>query len=298
MRDSCRSSLRAWMVMTLAGCAQPTIQCPGPGTCGGGGGDADADADSDADADTDADADADSDSDADGDGGCATVEFQVTETQEQFIVPDGVRYMAVKAWGAGGNGEGVCEGDDSGLGGFTEAAFEVAPGTPLVVIVGKRGRAGITNEEVVRFGFGSWGGGGLSGVFRGGGPITAADGARALVIAGGGGSAGAPDCAPGGTGNAPDAGGQATMLGSTGADDINGGGGGYSGGSGGARGEPGLGGSGFVDPSALDSVMLSSERGSGIAPRSDEADYDGVAGTGEQSGLIVIHFTCEPPDIF
>jgi hypothetical protein len=264
---------------------------------GGGGGDADGDAD------RGGDGDAGSESNGDGDGDqqddvCATADFEVTETQELFVVPEGVTFMHVKAWGAGGNGEGRCEADDSGLGGFTEAVFAVAPGDELAILVGKRGRAGISGEEIVRFGFGSWGGGGLSGVFRRGDPITESDRDRALVIAGGGGSAGAPDCAPGGTGNADDAGGQDTMLGSAGADEINGGGGGYSGGSGGARREAGRGGSGWVDPSALESVMLFAERGSGLPPRTEDPDWDGVAGTGEQSGSVIIHFSCEPPDIF
>ncbi len=300
---------RAWVVVCAlaatvgsSGCASSvTVDCGTPGGCPEPDGDADADADGAGDGDADADrgdGDADADGDGDGDDVCATADFEVTETQELFVVPDGVTFMHVKAWGAGGNGEGVCENDDSGLGGFTEAVFPVTPGTELAVIVGKRGRAGISGEEIVRFGFGSWGGGGLSGVFRRADPITEADRDRALVIAGGGGSAGAPDCAPGGTGNADDAGGQGTMMGSAGADDINGGGGGYEGGTGGARREAGRGGSGSVDPSAVDSVMLFAERGTGLPPRTDDPDWDGVAGMGEQSGSVVIHFSCEPPDIF
>jgi hypothetical protein len=206
--------------------------------------------------------------------------------------------MHVKAWGAGGNAEAECGGgDDGGLGGFSEAVFEVTPGTPLIVIVGKRGRSGITGEDIVRFGFGAWGGGGLSGVFRGPELINEYDKDKALLIAGGGGSAGAPGCDPGGTGNHPDSGGMPTMMGSMGADEVTGGGGGYEGGTGGERGRAGMGGSGYVDPSALDSRMAYGEPGSGTPPRTDDPDYEAPAATGEQSGLVVIHFTCEEPEL-
>jgi hypothetical protein len=271
--------------------------------------DADADTDSDVDVDADSDTDGDSDLDADIDDGppgdaeadeevfCEEVVSTVTETQEVFTVPPNVRYMHVKAWGAGGNGEGQCAFDDSGLGGFAEAVFEVDPGDPLVIIVGKRGRAGMSGEERVRFGFGDWGGGGLSGVFRGPDLITADDRDRALVIAGGGGSAGAPGCHPGGTGNHPSAGGMPSMQGGPGGDDINGGGGGYEGGAGGARGEPARGGTGYVSSEALDFRLLCSEPGSGRPPRTDDADYDGVAGSGEASGLVITRFVCEEPPL-
>jgi len=117
---------------------------------------------------------------------------------------------------------------------------------------------------------------------------------RALIIAGGGGSAGAPGCHPGGTGNHPTAGGQPTMLGGHGADDINGGGGGLAGGLGGLKGEAGIGGTGHVSGAEW-STMLYSEPGSEAPPRTDDPDYDGVAGAGEQPGLVVIHFSCTPP---
>ncbi len=232
---------------------------------------------------------------------CPSVTFPMTETQVAFAVPDNVRYMHVKAWGAGGNDEGQCGKLDGGLGGFTEAVFEVKPGDPLIVIVGKRGRAGVTGEERARFGFGEWGGGGLSGVFMGRDLITDKDQAKALVIAGGGGSAGAPGCHPGGTGNHPTAGGMPTMQGGTGADEINGGAGGYFGGKGGAKGQASKGGTGYVrnvEPmKALDSRMLYVEALAPKPPRADDPDYDGTAGTPELSGLVVIRFTCGRPEI-
>lgn len=237
-------------------------------------------------------------------GPCASASFQVTETQESFVIPADVTFMHVKAWGAGGNGEGQCAYDDSGLGGYSEGVFEVEGGVPLIIIVGKRGRAGMTGEEQIRFGFGNWGGGGLSGVFLGPELISESSQDKALIVAGGGGGASAPGCNPGGHGNAADAGGEATMLGGVGADDVNGGGGGYEGGSGGPKGIGGKGGTGFVatatvDPRVrhVDSRMLSAAQGDEVPPNTSDADYDGIAGTGEQSGRVVIHFSCEKPNI-
>lgn len=232
--------------------------------------------------------------DGDADAACGSATFKVTETQVVFNVPADVRYMHVKAWGAGGNGEGQCA-LDGGLGGFSEGVFGVKPGDPLIIIVGKRGRAGMTGEDRFRYGFGDWGGGGLSGVFATSVPITEADAAKALLVAGGGGSAGAPGCNPGGTGNHPDAGGQPAMQGGSGADSINGGAGGYRGGKGGLKGKASFGGSGYVSPTALDSRILHVERATGAPPRTDDPDYDSTAGREEQSGLVVIHFTCGPP---
>jgi hypothetical protein len=227
---------------------------------------------------------------------CAAIDFTVTETQELFDVPANVRYMHVKAWGAGGNGELGCSYSNGGRGGYSEAVFEVVPGTPLIVIVGKRGRAGMTSEEIVRFGFGNWGGGGLSGIFLGPDLIDENSSDVALIIAGGGGSAGVPGCDPGGTGNHPDSGGMPTMLGDVGASGFNGGAGGYRGGVGGTVEHSSKGGSGYVDESiALDWKMLYVEPGDNPAPASDDDEYDGVAGTTEQSGLVFIQFICTLP---
>jgi hypothetical protein len=90
------------------------------------------------------------------DESCGEVTFEMTKTQEVFLVPEAVSYMHVKAWGAGANGEGQCAYDDGGLGGFTEGVFQVVPGTELIVIVGERGRAGMTGTEIVKFGFGDF----------------------------------------------------------------------------------------------------------------------------------------------
>jgi uncharacterized protein (TIGR03382 family) len=229
---------------------------------------------------------------------CGAMVFALTDTQEDFVVPDDVRYMHVKAWGAGGNHEGGCDFPDGGVGGFTEAVFAVGPGDELTVIVGHLGRSGTTGESRNRFGFGAWGGGGLSGVFEGHDEIHEEDFDRALVIAGGGGSA-STGCSPGGPGNHTDAGGQETMHGEFGPDglEIVGGGGGYRGGLAGARGVGARGGSGYVAPHAEDSRLLYSTIGDPLPPATDDDDYAEEAGQNERDGRVVIRFECEVPGL-
>jgi len=283
----------AWL---LQGCARS--ESPGDGWPGDGEGDGDGTAgdatdglEEDADT-TDVPVDP-----GDDDAPCAEATFTVSETQETFTVPPYAKYMYVKAWGAGGNGELGCDYANGGLGGFSAAVFEVTSGDPLIIIVGRRGRAGLSSEEIVRFGFGHWGGGGLTGVFRGPDLIDENDSLLAYVIAGGGGGASAPGCAPGGPGNHATAGGMPTMMGGAGADDVNGGAGGYRGGTGGAAGVGGKGGTGYVDPSAIDSLILGGEAGDAAPPRADDEDYDGTAGQTEQNGLIILRFVCDVPPI-
>lgn len=237
---------------------------------------------------------------------CAVLNISVTETEEHFEVPANVRYMHVKAWGAGGNGTAGCNDDgyvlglgNGGRGGYTEAIFSLAAGTPLIVIVGKSGSESSTPSEIVRFGFGLEGGGGLSGIFLGPDPIDEFSSDRALLIAGGGGSAGVgPNCDPGGTGNHPGAGGMPTMLGGDGGAGWNGGGGGYFGGAGGSDELHAMGGTGFVDGSAtVDFPLEYVEPGDNPAPKSDEPEYDDIElyGVTESSGFVHIEFICELP---
>ena len=246
------------------------------------------------------------DSTVDDDEICAEASFPYSNTQELFTVPANARYMHVKAWGAGGNEEhlpGDCPGivDDGGLGGFSEAVFEVSPGAELIIIVGKLGRAGDPTEDRIRFGFGQWGGGGLTGIFLGPEFINENSQDKALIIAGGGGGSGGDCSNPAGTGNHPDSGGETTMLGGEGADGVNGGGGGYEGGTGGPRGGPGMGGMGFVRTEgaygAIDYRMLAAEPGDGVPPKTDDTDYADDAGLYEHNGRIVLHFVCEPPPL-
>jgi hypothetical protein len=242
--------------------------------------------------------------DAGADVVCASQTFPYTDTTVTVVIPAGVRFMQVKAWGAGGNEEMVCAYEDAGMGGYTEAVFEIGsgsglnPGDSLAVVVGQLGRSGLAGDEIARVGFGTWGGGGLSGVFLGAGPVGEGDQVRALVVAGGGGSAGGT-CSPGGPGNHPTyAGGQSTMKGSVGADGPNGGGGGYAGGTGGASGQGGRGGTGYVSPRAARTPILAfAEPGAGVPPGIGDPDYDGTSAGVESDGLVVIKFTCELPPL-
>jgi hypothetical protein len=237
----------------------------------------------------------------DEDAGCFVNSLSFTETTEDFVVPEGARYMWVKAWGSGANGEVGCEYSNGGLGGFTSAVFAVTPGDDFLIIVGGRNWDDPpSGETAIRLGLGHRGGGGLSGVFVGGSLIDADSIARALVIAGGGGgaSASAGACRPGHPGNhTEDAGGMSTMMGGPGGDGVNGGGGGYEGGTGGDTGWGGNGGTGFVHSTALGSTMLNGEVGDPSPPRASDDDYNGVAGNSEEPGLVHSRFVCEIPSI-
>lgn len=248
--------------------------------------------------------------DGEGDAACGTGSFAFADTQEAYTAPLGARFMYVKAWGGGANGEsmGCSFPSDGGLGGYSEAVYELlTTPPPFIVIVGGEGHAGAAGTMF--FGWGQDGGGGLSGVFVGPDTITETDQAKALVVAGGGGGAW-PGCHPGGTGNHPTySGGRTTMLGgrSTSGDElgVNGGGGGYFGGTGADRDEGGQGGTGFVDDDRpgmrlVRHRILYSEPGAGAVPNNEDPDYtaaDYDAGICEQPGRVVIHFTCEEPPL-
>ena len=249
---------------------------------------------------------------------CLVDTIPLSNTQVSYLVPGYARYMHVKIWGAGGNGEAGCSGADypngnGGYGGFTAAVFEVEPGTPLIIIVGEPGHASteeMTPEERMRFGWGMDGGGGLSGIFEGPDTITDADNAKALIVAGGGGGATTTSespCTPGKHGNIPLTADQAmpTMQGGVGSDEgVNGGAGGYRGGKGGTHAVSGWGGEGFVSEEALLSVIENASPGDLLPPRSDDEDYqayheetDAYPGLTETPGLIVIKFVCEIPPV-
>jgi hypothetical protein len=243
---------------------------------------------------------------------CGEGDFMPVETQEAYTAPPGARYMYIKAWGGGGNGEEMSAGcslaDNGGIGGYSEAVYELlTTPPPLVVVVGRKGNANEAGQMF--FGWGQDGGGGLSGVFVGPDTITDTDQAKALVIAGGGGGVW-PGCIAGGTGNNDDAGGQPTMLGglSTSGDElgVNGGGGGYHGGTGGARDEAGMGGTGYINeaPAGMRYVRGRMEHavpGSNRAPNDGDVDYtpetDYSPALSENGGRVVIHFTCEEPPL-
>jgi hypothetical protein len=258
------------------------------------------------------------DADADEEVPCLEETIPLSNTQVSYLVPGYARYMHVKVWGAGGNGEAGCPeadypNDNGGFGGFSAAVFEVEPGTPLIIIVGGPGHAStstIPPEERMRFGWGMDGGGGLSGIFEGPDTITDADRAKALIVAGGGGGATTSrdnPCAPGKPGNIPLTDDQAmpTMMGGVGSDEgVNGGAGGYRGGKGGTHGVSGWGGEGFVSEDALLHAVESASPGDPLPPRSDDVDYQAyyeetgtLAGVTEVSGLIVIKFVCVIPPV-
>ncbi|MBI5531154.1 MAG: hypothetical protein HY898_00460 [Deltaproteobacteria bacterium] len=228
---------------------------------------------------------------------CFKSDIPYTNTQLSFAVPPGARWMHVKAWGGGANQEGSCPG---GVGAYTEASFEVKPGTELVFVVGAPGSASTELEQMLT-GFGRTGGSGLTGVFSGPGLVKADEFSKAWMIAAGGGGAGVQSgggpCIPGVPGNHPTAGGMPTMLGGVGLDDnVNGGGGGYRGGKGGAKGEKGFGGTSYVDPArATDSFTLQGEIGDEMPPNTGDPDYKNNAGSYETPGLLVVKFTCDKP---
>ncbi|MEQ9607023.1 MAG: hypothetical protein RLN99_05085 [Kiloniellaceae bacterium] len=220
-----------------------------------------------------------------------------------FVVPEGVTEITVKAWGAGGGGRG---GNSGGGGGFAQATVSVTPEETLRVEVGTGGGSGSNLGA---------GGGGLAGVFRG-----AIDLANALLIAGSGGGAGAQGSGGAGGGTSGGAGGAGggtdstsgsgsgsgtagsaltggaggnLLGGGTGAGNaggvLNGGDGGgsgaeapgggggagrYGGGGGSSRG--GGGGSGLVTGS---DTTLTSGSGASVA-NSDDGDYPGDVGAG------------------
>lgn len=238
---------------------------------------------------------------------CTASEHIFTDTAESFTVPQDVRYMVIKAWGSGANEEEQCVNNTGmgGPGGYTAAVLDVSAsaslitaGSTLSVVVGRRVHLNETSTELALHGFAASGGGGLSGVFTGAFPLTASEYSRAVVIAGGGGSAGsenASTCTIGRPGNFPTAGGMNDMQGGAGAhDDLNGGGGGYRGGVGGAWGQSAYGGEEFVRShmDVLDSRVEYKLQGTWTAPMTSDPDYNGVAGASQEPGLVVIRFVC------
>ncbi|WP_329805790.1 beta strand repeat-containing protein, partial [Flavobacterium facile] len=126
--------------------------------------------------------------------------YSYTGSDQTFTVPAGVYSIYVKIWAAGGSMETVNPAR-GGAGGFTMGTIPVTPGQVLKIMVGQGGlQLGGTSygfggaDGVSSSGFCSGGndasGGGLSGIFTDNLPITNTSHARALLIAGGGGSGG------------------------------------------------------------------------------------------------------------
>jgi hypothetical protein len=250
---------------------------------------------------------------------CEPQDLEFTGEPQAIVVPPNAVFLHIKAWGAGGNSDCV---DNGGAGGYTEAVYTVTGQPELVAIVGQLGHN--VGEEA--FGFAAAGAGGLTGVFVGPAPITENDQDKALVIAGGGGSAMRDECTPearGGPGNVPTSpehmptmkGGEATHTGPNGRNENTGGGGGYKGGRGRtAADEAGMGGSGFV-ASQKDGLQIHqvngvyqsiiehfdpAQGGPSLPPHQDDPDYiahsgDCDPGTSECNGLLIVRFLCEDP---
>ena len=128
------------------------------------------------------------------DAGTGSVTFSYTGAEQSFVVPYGVRSLAVTASGAIG-GDSHCLGPGlGGLGATATATIPVTPGETLFIVVG--GQGGLCTEEGPG-GFNGGGGSGATGPYTPGGGGGASDvrqGGAALnnrvVVAGGGGGAG------------------------------------------------------------------------------------------------------------
>jgi hypothetical protein len=125
--------------------------------------------------------------------------YSYTGAHQTLVVPEGVNWIFVKLWGAGGGAGksgGWHYGADGGGGGHTRGLFPVTPGDTLIVVIG---RGGITVSGSTQ----SYGGGGTNGGVgddrysgHGGGYCgifikNTLSQPTALAIAGGGGGGGA-----------------------------------------------------------------------------------------------------------
>lgn len=244
--------------------------------------------------------------------------YQHTGGDQRLTVPAGLSItgMEIYCWGAGAAVE---DNRPGGVGGYAYAEFPCTAGDQFTLVVGGAGTYG--TGVGAPYGFGGagnevgCGGGGLSGLFSGTGPVLASDAARALLIAGGGGGCAYNNYVPGSAtsagGNGGDtdpafAGGAASMQGASGSSGFNGGGGGYAGGLGSvgfaARGgtsfrktSGGAGTSPTPTPNAtaggLEFTARSTPVASGqqlIVPGSTNQYYQDQAGLHGKNGLIVI----------
>jgi hypothetical protein len=141
--------------------------------------------------------------------------IHVAEADQYFIVPDKVRQLSVKTWGAGGGGSRNAGG--GGGGGFASATITVNPGDVLFLKVGRGGNGsgdGISETVLTEGstkllgGAGGWPGGGAggpdtvySGGAGGGGYSGIFKGTIPLLIAGGGGGGGELNAGGGGGGS-------------------------------------------------------------------------------------------------
>ena len=234
--------------------------------------------------------------------------FTYDGADQAFTVPTGVTALFVKAWGAGGGGNGKTATTapvtvapwygSGGAGGFVSGTVAVTPAQALSVVVGQGGSGDDVIKPIARqvYGFGGrateniWrlpsfsrgqggDGGGLSGLFTGAAAVAATDSARAFLVAGGGGAGDYGSgftysgyaLARGGQGGDAYSGGASSMQGLDGAAGVYGGpgGGGYVGGTSHTR---------LVATSAV-SVRLS------VVTKMGEGGSNFVGGSGVSGGV-------------
>jgi len=118
-------------------------------------------------------------------GGLTKTAFNYTGADQSFVVPNGIKTIWVKLWGAGGGSWDANQGGPGGGGGFALAKLDVMPGEKLTVIVGQRGEDSFSQMLI-------YGGGGHGGLFagNGGGRSALRRGATELATAAAGGGAG------------------------------------------------------------------------------------------------------------
>ena len=124
-----------------------------------------------------------------------TEEFDYTGAEQTWVVPEGVNYIEIEAYGAqGGNGQYQASIGIGGLGGYSTGKLAVTPGETLYVYVGQHGpsNSGASRQEA--FNGGGAGYGGSNGIRGSGG--GASDVRKAgnslydrVIVAGGGGGA-------------------------------------------------------------------------------------------------------------
>ena len=144
-----------------------------------------------------------------------------TQGADNFIVPDGITNISVKAWGAGGGGGGggtTGSGGAGGGGGYVAGNIAVTPGETLKIYVGGGGQGGSSITGGGSNGGSGGGGGGHSSIYRGNTPL--------MIIAGGGGGGGSRQATTGSNGGA--GGGTTGQTGSTNYSNNGNGGGGAS----------------------------------------------------------------------
>lgn len=232
---------------------------------------------------------------------CVDLSLEFSGEPTALEIPASARFLVVKAWGAGANGDGGVAG---GPGGYTSAVYRVIEPQTLTVVVGQLGR----QDGETAFGFAARGGGGLTGLFTGVPPLSGTEQGRAILIAGGGGSTVRNGGAAGGAGNSGGGmpsmtGGNATFTGPAGANVNTGGGGGYEGGLGRqSSSTPGLGGTGIVVSEAggleLRGASILEASSNRAPPYQDDEDYPVLPcppGSQECSGYIVVRVLCEEP---